>query len=172
MIGVRRLALVVPLLLVCSCGLAGPTSGLPVASGSTSTAASSACSGDPHAHVYHPDRLQLLAACVTVAGTIESDTPQADGDEHVRLRLDPGQTCAGQLCLNGGNASGQRGDLLLEPVCQHGPTQEDAIATCSGWQNGMVVPPVGTHVIVSGPWVLDLDHGWNELHPLEAVHGG
>ena len=71
----------------------------PVASRSPTTC------GDPHAHVYSPDRLRLLAACVTVTGTIQSETPQPDGDFHVRLRLDAGQTCAGQPCLNGGNTS-------------------------------------------------------------------
>lgn len=165
--GWRALALMLPLL--SACGIAAPGSGMPAQSSSTTTVGA-ACSGGPQDHVYHPDRLQLLAPCVTLSGTIESNTAEPDGDQHVRLLLDPGQTCAGRSCVNAGNASGQHGDLLLEPVCEHEPTQEDAIATCTGWRNGIVVPSVGTHVIVSGPWVLDQDHRWNEVHPLEAVH--
>jgi hypothetical protein len=34
-------------------------------------------------------------------------------------------------------------------------------------------PSVGDHITLTGAWVLDLNHGWNELHPvwLETVHG-
>jgi hypothetical protein len=106
---------------------------------------------------------------VTVTGTIESKTPQADGDYHVRLKLDPGQTCAGQPCLNGGNKSEQAGDLLLEPVCENPISQADAVDACEGYHNPLVVPPVDTHVEVTGAFVLDLDHGWNEIHPLESI---
>jgi hypothetical protein len=107
---------------------------------------------------------------VTVTGTIESKTPQADGDYHVRLKLDPGQTCAGQPCLNGGNKSEQAGDLLLEPVCENPITQADAVAACQGYHNPLVLPAAGSHVEVIGPFVLDMDHGWNEIHPLESAN--
>lgn len=127
------------------------------------------CQSDPSAHVYHPDRLQILAPCVTVDGTIASITAEADGDYHVRLRLDPGQTCEGMPCLNARNVSGQQGDLLLEPVCMHPITQADAEPACSGYANPMVLPPVGAHVAAMGPFVLDLDHGWNEIHPVDSI---
>jgi hypothetical protein len=128
-----------------------------------------ACPGDPHAHVYSPDRLQLLAACIKVTGTIEEEQAEPDGDYHVRLRLDPGQTCVGQPCLDADNVSGQAGDLLLEPVCENPVTQADAVAACQGYHNPLVLPRVGSHVEVTGPFVLDTDHGWNEIHPLESV---
>ncbi len=127
------------------------------------------CVGDPRAHVYSPDRLQLLAPCIELTGTIDSETPQADGDYHVRLHLDPGQTCAGQPCLDADNASQQGGDLILEPVCENPITQADAVAACQGYHNPLVLPPVGSHVSVMGPFVLDTDHGWDEIHPLESV---
>ena len=155
-----------------ACGEGSTTSTAVVESPSPSPAETSpeptSC-GDPHAHVYSPDRLRLLAACVTVTGTIQSETPQADGDFHVRLRLDPGQTCAGQPCLNGGNTSEQAGDLVLEPVCENPISQADAVAACQGYHNPLVLPPVSSHVSVTGVFVLDLDHGWNEIHPLASI---
>lgn len=149
---------------LCACGP------LPSQSPASSTS-DRPCSGDPRAHVYSPDRLQLLASCVTVTGTIEESTPEPDGDYHIRLRLDDGQTCAGESCVNATNRSEQRGDLLLEPVCEHDVTQPDAVPACAGYRNPLALPRVGSHVAVSGPWVTDTVHGWNEIHPLEAIGG-
>jgi hypothetical protein len=127
------------------------------------------CAADPKAHVYRPDRLELLAACVELTGTIEEESSQEDGDYHVRLRLDPGQTCAGQPCLDGRNLSQLGGDLLVEPVCENPVTRKEAVAACQGYHNPLVLPPVGSHVAAVGPFVLDIDHGWNEIHPLESI---
>jgi hypothetical protein len=133
------------------------------------TPSASQCSADPLAHVYNPDRLQPLAACIKLTGTIDSETPQADGDYHVRLRLDPNQTCASQPCLDSKNLSDQAGDLILEPVCENPISQADAVAACQGYHNPLVLPAAGSHVQVTGPFVLDSVHGWNEIHPLESV---
>ncbi len=136
---------------------------------SSLTVSKPVCVGDPHAHVYSPDRLQLLAACIELTGTIDLESAQADGDYHVRLHLDPGQTCGGQPCLDAPNVSDQAGDLILEPVCENPITQADAVAACQGYHNPLVLPPVGSHVSVMGPFVLDTDHGWDEIHPLESI---
>ena len=131
----------------------------------------SSCVPNPMEHVYNPDRLRVLNPCVTVSGTIALVRSEADGDFHVRMALDPGQLCAGQDCLNDINRSQQAGDLIVEPVCEHSITQADAMPACSGYHNPLVIPPVGTHTTVTGPWVLDLDHGWNEIHPAENFGG-
>lgn len=153
--------------------MAKNTSSNPSTSSSSSppslTGSKAACVGDPHAHVYSPDRLQLLAPCIELTGTIDSKTPEADGDYHIRLRLDPGQTCAGQPCLDARNVSDQADDLILEPVCENPITQADAVAACQGYDNPLVLPSVGSHVSVMGPFVVDTDHGWNEIHPLESI---
>ena len=128
----------------------------------TSQPTSGTC-GDPRAHVYHPDRLRLLAPCVTVTGVIDAIRKEKDGDLHVLLRLDPGQ----EKYINAKNAS-EQGDLVLEPVCMSQPTQADAVASCSGYANSMSIPVVGAHVSVTGPWVLDIDHGWLEIHPVSS----
>ena len=130
-----------------------------------------ACTGSPTAHVYNPDRLKLVAACVTVSGTIELVRAEPDGDFHIRLRVDAGQSCALQPCTNAQNAAAQRGDLVLEPVCENPVTQPDAVTACTGYHNPLMVPPAGIRVRVSGPFVLDMspNHGWLEIHPLEAL---
>jgi hypothetical protein len=120
--------------------------------------------GSPTAHVYSPDRLQLLAACTRVTGTIDTIRAEPDGDLHVLLKLDAGQ----EHYINAKNVSGERGDLVLEPVCEKPVTQPDAIAACSGYVNSTVVPPAGTHTAVTGAWVLDKDHGWLEIHPVAS----
>ena len=73
-------------------------------------------------------------------------------------------------CTNSANAQYQHGDLVLEPVCENPVTQSDAVTACQGYHNPLMVPPVGTHVRATGPFVQDLDHsGWTEIHPLEAI---
>jgi hypothetical protein len=137
----------------------------------TSVPPSGQCnSGDPLAHVYHPARLQILASCVTVRGTILSVHQEPDGDLHVRLRVDPDQRDPrGGRFTNTTNDAQQGGALVLEPVCEGPVTQSDAVSVCVGYHNPLVVPPVGSHVEVSGPWVLDTPHGWLEIHALERV---
>lgn len=135
------------------------------------TAAAQGCLADPMLHVYNPDRLRVLNPCVTVTGTIDLIRSEADGDYHVRVHLDSGQLCGGQNCLDAANLSQQAGDLVVEPVCEHSITQADAVAACSNFHNTLAVPPVGTHTTVTGPWVLDQDHGWNEIHPAEMFGG-
>ncbi len=46
-------------------------------------------SGDPLAHVYHPWRLQVVCACATVSGTVETARHGDEGDYDIDLALDP-----------------------------------------------------------------------------------
>lgn len=125
--------------------------------------ATAATCGDPHAHVYNPDRLQLLAACVTVTGIVDAVRKERDGDVHILLHLDPGQ----EKYLNAKNAQ-ELGDLVLEPVCVDAVTQADAISACVGYSNPLRMPSIGAHISATGPWVLDRDHGWLEIHPVSS----
>ena len=133
------------------------------------TAASARC-GSPTDHVYHAYRLKLIAACRTVSGTIAAIRSEADGDYHVLLALDPQYSSM----LQPANTSGEHGDLVLEPICQHSISQADAVGPCGGGPVAQVpIPPVGTHVSATGSYVYDLDHGgWAELHPLFEIHPG
>lgn len=137
----------------------------------TSPIAAAACvqPDDPSSHVYHPDRLQVLQPCIAASGTIDFERKEADGDYHIGLKLDPQYAslvnACNATCLNGA----EHGDLVLEPVCELPVTQADAVSACAGYHNPLLVPPVGSHVTVTGAYVLDLDHGWAEIHPVMTI---
>lgn len=106
---------------------------------------------------------------------ILSSHREPDGDLHVRLRVNADQhDPRGGRFTNAVNDEQQAGALVLEPVCEGPVTQPDAVSTCRGWggadpTNPFGLPPLtlGSHVKVTGPWVLDSEHGWLQLHPLE-----
>ena len=89
---------------------------------------------------------------------------EPDGDLHVRLALDGGQ----DDLLNEANRSQQHGDLVVEVICEHNITQEDAIISCSGWDQRFELRQ-REHVRVVGSYVVDREHGWMELHPVSSV---
>ena len=117
-------------------------------------------------HVYHPNRLEVVDPCKTVSGVIEAKISEKDGDYHIRLKLD--SQYAG--LINSVNIEKQHGDLVVEPICQHKVTQTDAISACEGFSKQIDIPPVGTHVRVTGSYVLDHEHGgWAEIHPVTSM---
>ena len=73
-------------------------------------------------YVYNPGRLRVLEACISVTGTVEEVRKEADGDVHIRFRLDQ----EFESLLNEKNISRQQGDLVLEPICQGKIRQADA----------------------------------------------
>jgi hypothetical protein len=120
---------------------------------------------DQDAYVYNPDRLQIVAACVHVTGTIHAVRREADGDLHILLHLDPAYV----YLLQPANQGEELGDLVVEPVCVQSVTQLDAEAACAADPDPLTppFPVVGERVWMEGRYVFDLDHGgWAELHPL------
>ena len=115
--------------------------------------------------VYNPQRLQKLKRCVTVSGVIVSTRREADGDLHIRLKLDSQFASL----LNSGNKSNQGGDLVVEPICDHTVTQPDAVGACSTFHSTIPHYPAGTRVLVTGSHVLDHEHGWMEIHPVTRI---
>lgn len=117
-------------------------------------------------HVYHSYRLAVDSPCMTVTGQIYG-TPysEADGDYHIRLLLDP----QFNYMLNSMNNSSEDGCLVCEPVCVVTPTQTDAIAPCQGYTSTVYLPNASELVAVTGPYVTDNDHGWNEIHPVTSI---
>ncbi len=130
-----------------------------------SSPTNSSCLSDTLDHVYNPDRLEILNACQTVSGTVEKVIQEADGDTHIRLQVDQGF----ENLLNQANYDHQNGTLVLEIVCAYSPTQQDAIAACSGYTNSIATPSVDEHISVQGQYVTDLTHGWNEIHPVFSI---
>ena len=119
---------------------------------------------DQDRYVYHPARLQVLAACLRVTGTVAFIREEADGDLHIGLALDAPY----EHLIVAANQGAERGDLVIEPVCELRVTQADAIATCAADRDPLRgLPRLGEHVWMEGRYVADLQHGgWRELHPL------
>lgn len=116
-------------------------------------------------HVYIPARLYVLDPCMEVKGTIASVDVSADGDYHIRLKPDPGF----EGLLNWRNKSAQGGALVVEPVCMNRVEKWYARGACRGVRQDIEIPPVGTHVSAIGSYVLDLTHGWREIHPVTSI---
>ena len=119
-------------------------------------------------HIYHPARLIIIKDCTEVKGTIRAVFKERDGDYHIRLQLDDKY----KDLLNSVNIEKQHGDLVLEPICQNSITQRNAVGPCKGFSKFISVPRVGTHVTVTGSYVLDTEHGWTEIHPVTKIKTG
>ena len=130
--------------------------------------------GNPLANVYHEDRLEVRNRCLTVTGTVAYVAHEDDGDFHVDLSLPPGEA----HLLNQGNRADQYGQLVTEivpadePGCTPGkpprpPHGSYNYGICTGAD--LTAPPVGARVTVTGPYVLDANHGWMEIHPVWAI---
>jgi hypothetical protein len=119
---------------------------------------------DQDRYVYHPARLQVVAACLRVTGVVAEIRTEADGDLHILLALD----AAFADLLTPGNQGVERGDMVVEPICVRSVSQTDAIEPCAADPDPMTaMPNVGDHVWMEGRYVLDLEHdSWAELHPL------
>jgi hypothetical protein len=104
---------------------------------------------------------------MTVSGTVTGVRPEDDGDSHVYLALDA--SYASSLKLT---------SLLLEivpadkPGCTPGQPPRPASGSydygiCTGADESD--PAVGSHITVTGPYVDDTNHDWNEIHPVWAI---
>lgn len=136
------------------------------------------CGDHKWQHVYHPSRLIIHQPCVTVSGTIVDATAnrrhpepdgvrhEGDGDTHGWIKLDP----QFRNMLDAGNNSDEGGNLVFEIVCHYRVTQTDAKPACNGFKDTTTIPPVGTHVEITGTFVQDNNHArWNEIHPVSSI---
>jgi hypothetical protein len=127
--------------------------------------------GDPLANVHKPKRLRVVTACVVVRGTVALVFQDGeDGDYHVNVQVDD----EFEVLLNKANRV-QLGTLLAEvvPADQEGctpgqpprpPSDDKDFGLCTG--ANVAIPAVGDHVEFTGPYVLDSEHGWMEIHPV------
>jgi uncharacterized protein YgiM (DUF1202 family) len=141
------------------------------------TVATGTCDDSLWNHVYNPQRLIVKEKCVTVTGTIVDATAgkksdgvrhEADGDTHGWLKVDP----EFETLLNVGNQSAEGGNLVFEIVCEFRVTQADArgIPGCKGYKSHLTIPPVGSHVRITGTYVQDTNHArWMEIHPVSSI---
>jgi hypothetical protein len=126
-------------------------------------------------HVYHgkfatgKDRLNVIKACITVTGTVMSAPSEADGDYHIRIKLDT----EFKSLLNAKNKSGQHGFLVAEPMCEVKPKQQDTLdeGVCKGFNQTIFKrkTTLGKRVQITGAYVQDREHGWREIHPVTSI---
>jgi peptidoglycan/xylan/chitin deacetylase (PgdA/CDA1 family) len=117
-------------------------------------------------HIYQPKRLTVIDICKTVSGTIVKHTRMADGDFHVRVKLDP----RFENILKPANYAQQDGYLVVEPICQTPPKASQAAPFCENFHQNINIPPDGTHVTITGSYVLDEEHDkWAEIHPVTSI---
>lgn len=143
--------------------------------GTPGTYATVGCGDHLWTHVYHPSRLHILDSCVTVTGTVvdasggrrsDGARHEADGDTHSWLRVDP----QFRNMLDSGNRQDEGGNLVFEIVCHYRVTQADAKSACETDRDRIPLPPIGSHVAVTGTYVQDQNHGrWNEIHPVSRI---
>jgi len=140
---------------------------------------------DSLAGVHHPARLQTIKPCIEVTGIVVWAHEAPDGDYKFNLKLDSG----GEHLLNEHNRSAQGGSLVCEiipadqPGCIAGQPVEVRLGIfqrIEEWFQGpyqfgictgasIVLPANGLRVRVVGPYVVDLPHGWTEIHPVWSV---
>jgi hypothetical protein len=97
--------------------------------------------------VYSPQRLTVKEPCVAVTGIVSTIEREHDGDMHISL------TGVNPKWLNAVNRQRSDQSLVIEAV----PSIP------------MKMPPLKSRVTIVGPWVLDTQTGWLEIHPVWAI---
>jgi len=139
--------------------------------GSTTAATPSAgapChAGTPEAGVYQPDRLKVLEPCAHAEGVVVAVVHEPDGDYHVWVDIESGY----QRLLNSENHFQGRAALLAEitPDCPLTTNPPNAAAAARCPESKLTIPKPDEHIAIDGPWVLDTNHGWNEIHPVDTL---
>lgn len=103
--------------------------------------------GFPLEGVYSPQRLAVKQPCVAVTGIASEINREHDGDMHIAL------TGVNPKWLNSVNRERSDQSLVIEAV----PSIP------------MRMPPLKSRVTIVGPWVLDTQTGWLEIHPVWAI---
>ena len=155
-----------------------PANTITIGTGVPGSASMVGCGDGRWEHVYNPSRLMVQQDCVTITGTIADATAnqsthqpdgvrhESDGDTHGWLKVD--SQYAG--LINAGNSSAEDGNLVFEIVCHYSVKQQDAMSSCAGYRDNTAIPPVGTHVAITGTLVTEKNHAkWNEIHPVSSI---
>jgi hypothetical protein len=162
----KHIASLILLSVCCACsGEKSNTRNIASAKGAASQSAAGGCAASLWNHVYNPTRLQQLASCLSVTGVIDESDVDPDGDQHMLLKLDPGQ----DTMVNKRNQKKKGGDLVIEIVCANPTTMKKAKRACADYTNAIAIPTLGEHVRVTGTFVFDSHNGWNEIHPVSKV---
>ena len=155
-----------------------PAAPIPSGPGVPGSASMVGCGDSLWQHVYHPSRLLVQQDCITVTGMVVDATAgqahhqpdgvrhEPDGDTHGWLEVDSQFVSL----INSGNRSDEAGNLVFEIVCHYSVTQPDAKPACAEFTDHTTIPPVGTHVAITGTFVQEKNHKqWNEIHPVSRI---
>ena len=159
--GAARSSLIAVALLCAACASATGT-----AAPTPAAIASNGCrAGAPEAGVYQPDRLEVMDPCRHAVGVVVDVAAEDDGDYHVWFKPDPGY----ESVMNAENHFQAKPAMLAEitPDCDGSPADGEAASKCP--RSHLSIPKLGDHVAIDGPWVLDTNHGWNEIHPVDSI---
>lgn len=143
----------------------------PASSAASPTVGPDGCrTGPPEAGVQNPDRLRVLDRCKHAEGVAVDVVREDDGDYHVWLAVDAGY----EYLLNSEDHFQARPALLAEitPDCPLATNPPDAQTAARCPRSTLPIPVIGQHVAVDGPWVLDTNHGWREIHPVDSIRLG
>jgi hypothetical protein len=115
-----------------------------------------------------------IVGCISTHDGGDGSGDDGDGDTHLSLLLDPGQSkylTPGNSVWGCGNDQGSdtAPRMVVEVIPQHCTARPDNCAD-RGHFRTPAIPQNGQHVAITGAWVLDTSryHGatlWAEIHP-------
>lgn len=116
-------------------------------------------------HLYHPFRFTVYNHCVTATGIVMKISDEKDGDFKFELKVDPPY----QKTLNTGNKLLTHNNLIVEIICVFPSSKKYEQEACTNYTNNIYLPKIGDRIKVTGQHVLDIPHGWNEIHPAYLI---
>ncbi len=109
----------------------------------------------------------MFDRCKHAQGMVVDVAHEDDGDYHVWFRVDPGY----EYLLNGQNHFQAQPAMLAEitPDCPASTNPQDAQSAARCPKSNLTIPKLGDRIAIDGPWVLDTNHGWREIHPVDSI---
>jgi hypothetical protein len=57
----------------------------------------------------------------------------------------------------------------ITPECPTSTNPQDAQSAARCPKSNLAIPKLGDRIAIDGPWVLDTNHGWREIHPVDSI---